>query len=76
MKTKDKICEPLKTSDIIKKINEKEEKISQNKDLGELNRTKKKKQPTYNYIFNKNIWEYSTENVDISSMQEYILTNL
>ena len=45
MKTKDKICEPLKTSDIIKKINEKEEKISQNKDLGELNRTKKKKQP-------------------------------
>jgi len=45
VKTKDKICEPLKTSDIIKKINEKEEKISQNKDLGELNRTKKKKQP-------------------------------
>ena len=42
VKIKDKRCEPLKTSDIIKKINEKEEKISQNKDLGELNRTKKK----------------------------------
>lgn len=45
MKIKDKRCEPLKRSDIIKKTSEKEEKMSQSKDLGELNRTKKEKQP-------------------------------
>lgn len=47
LKMKDKRCEPLKSSDITKKINEKEEKMSQNKDIGELNRTKKKKQPRW-----------------------------
>ena len=43
MKMKDKRLSHL--NDITKKINEKEEKMSQNKDMGELNRTKKKKQP-------------------------------
>ena len=45
VKMKDKRLSHL--NDITKKINEKEEKMSQNKDMGELNRTKKKKQPRW-----------------------------